>query len=95
MATMLDEVMGVLLTVNQQWMRQHRGAGEHITQMTVSLNIKYRRPVRTPGVILTVAKVIKTEPRKWWIQATVEDSKRTELAIGEALFVEAKFDPRL
>jgi thioesterase superfamily protein 4 len=94
-ATMLDEVMGVLLTVNQQWMKQHRGAGEYITQMTVSLNIKYRRPVKTPGIILAVAKVIKTEPRKWWIRATIEDSRRTELAIGEALFIEAKSDPRL
>ena len=94
-ATILDEVMGVLLTINQKWMRQRRGAGEHITQMTASLNIKYRRPVKTPGTILAIAKITKTEPRKWWIRATIEDSGRRELAIGEALFVEAKSDPRL
>lgn len=94
-ATILDEVMGVLLTVNQRWFSEHRGAGEHMMQLTAFLNIKYRRPVKTPSVVLTTAKIAKMEPRKWFIKGTIEDSDRQVLAMGESLFVEAKFDPRL
>lgn len=94
-ATMLDEVMGVLLTVNQVWFKEHRGGGEHMMQMTASLNIKFRKPVKTPAVLLSTARIAKMEPRKWFIAGTIEDNNRQVLAIGEALFVEAKFDPRL
>jgi len=94
-ATMLDEVMGVLLTVNQLWIKDHRGGREHIMQMTAFLNIKFKQPVRTPQIVLTTAKISKLEPRKWYITGTIEDSNRQILSTGEALFVEARTDPRL
>ena len=96
-ATMLDEVMGVLLTVNHQDYaeRQGREPDAMISQMTAYMNVTYKWPVKTPGVILATAKITKTEPRKWWLEATMEDDERRVLATAEALFVQSRANPRM
>jgi acyl-coenzyme A thioesterase THEM4 len=94
-ATVLDEIMGILLVVNAEYALQLSNGSERITQMTAYLNVSYKRPVRTPGVVLATARIMKAEGKKWWIRATIEDSERQELAVAEALFVNARADPRL
>jgi thioesterase superfamily protein 4 len=93
-ATMLDEEMGILLTVNQEYLNQQSGTNDEITSMTAYLNIRYLAPVRTPGIVLGTAKVIKSEGRKIYVRGTVEDENRKELAVAECLFIKAKGDPR-
>ena len=94
MATLLDETMGILLSVNQEFLHRERGEGVEITSMTAYLNMKYLGPVRTPGIVLGRARVEKVDGRKVYIRGTIEDSEGTELTVAECLFIKAKKDPR-
>jgi thioesterase superfamily protein 4 len=93
-ATLLDEEMGILLTVNQQHLNKQTGRDDEITSMTAYLNIRYLAPVRTPGIVMGTAKVVKSEGRKLYVRAALEDENRKELAVAECLFIKAKSDPR-
>jgi len=93
-ATMLDEVMGILLNVNQEYENDRSGGNQVITHMTAYLNTKYLAPVPTPGVILATANVEKQEGRKIWIKGTLKDNQGKELTIAECLYIQAKNDPR-
>jgi thioesterase superfamily protein 4 len=93
-ATMLDEEMGILLTVNQEHMNKKTAMNSEITSMTAYLNIKYLAPVKTPGIVLGRAKVTKSEGRKIYVRGAIEDENRRELAVAECLFIKAKSDPR-
>lgn len=93
-ATMLDEIMGILLSVNQEYKNDKSGGNEVITHMTAYLNTKYLAPVPTPGIVLATANVVKQEGRKMWIKGTLKDSEGRELTVAECLFVQAKKDPR-
>jgi thioesterase superfamily protein 4 len=55
--------------------------------MTAYLKVQYKKPVRTPGIILTRAAVVKGTGRKLLVRATIEDGKGGILAEAEALFV--------
>ena len=55
--------------------------------MTAYLNVQYKKPVRTPGVILLRAKVVKREGRKLWVEASIEDGEGGIMATAEALFL--------
>ena len=93
-ATMLDEVMGIVLNVNQLYENSKTGRSDNINHMTAYLNTAYVAPVRTPGVILATAKVAKQEGRKLWVNGTLEDKDRNVLSKSESLYVKPKKDPR-
>jgi acyl-coenzyme A thioesterase PaaI-like protein len=93
-ATMLDEVTGTILNVNQVYGNNKTGRNDLITHMTGYLNTRYLAPVPAPGIILATAKVAKVEGRKLWINGTLEDSQRRVMAQAESLFIQAKTDPR-
>ena len=79
-AILLDDVMALL--------------GRHDVilgkPVTVTLNIKFRRPVPTPSIVLCRARFTKFEGRKAWITGTVEDGMGTIYAVGEGLFIAPK-----
>jgi acyl-coenzyme A thioesterase THEM4 len=93
-ATLLDEEMGILLSVNQDYLHKEKGEGVDMTSMTAYLNMKYLAPVVTPGIVLGRAKVVKVEGRKIYIRGALEDSEGKELTVAECLFIKAKKDPR-
>lgn len=93
-ATMLDEVMGIVLNVNQDYENSKTGRNDNINHMTGYLNTSYLAPVRTPGIILATAKVKKQEGRKLWVDGTLENNERKVLARSESLYIEAKTNPR-
>jgi acyl-coenzyme A thioesterase PaaI-like protein len=93
-ATMLDEAMGLVLNVVQLYENSKTGRHDDINYMTAYLNTSYLSPVRTPGIILATAKVIKEEGRKIWVNGTLEDSERNVLTKSESLYIQAKKDPR-
>jgi thioesterase superfamily protein 4 len=93
-ATLLDEEMGILLSVNQEYLHREKGEGGDITSMTAYLNMKYLAPVTTPGIVLGRARVVKAEGRKIYIRGAIEDSEGKELTVAECLFIKAKKDPR-
>lgn len=55
--------------------------------MTAYLKVDYKKPVRTPGIVLTRGVVVKKEGKKLWLRGTVEDGEGGILATGEALFI--------
>lgn len=90
-ATVLDEAMGVLLTVNMENdRRRDPSLPGSLTAFTAYLNTKYHKPVPAPGVILATAKFVKNEGRKTYITATVGDGQGTVYAAAEALFIEPR-----
>lgn len=90
-ATILDEVMGVLLSVNKDRETEvARSTGkpvERMAKVTAELTVKYLKPVATPQNVRVKAWFSKTEGRKFWIQGTVEDETSAILARGEAIFI--------
>lgn len=79
-ASLLDEGMGVLQTVNHErdhFLKVARGEAEGETpekglgSFTAFLNVKYERPVRTGAAVQVVAWYTKREERKQWIEAEV------------------------
>jgi len=90
-ATMLDEAMGVLLTVNVDEVKRRDPNGPgRLTAFTAWLNTKYYKPVPAPGVVLATARFERVEGRKMWITASIEDGEGTVLAGAEAMFIEPK-----
>lgn len=95
-ATLLDEVSGVLLQINTaaqlERMKRQNPSGSHVqpSYFTAYLNTSYRLPVPTPGVILCTAKLERTEGRKVWLRATIEDGAGTVFTVGECMFLEMK-----
>lgn len=55
---------------------------------TASLKIDFRRPVRTPGVLLCRSWLERREGRKLWVKGRVEDGQGGLYAEGESLWVE-------
>lgn len=88
-STILDESMGVLITTNLQ-LKDRINGWKQISSFTAYLNIRFERPVPTPGVIMGRCWFERVDRRKTWIQATLEDGAGGVMARGEALFVEPK-----
>ena len=79
-ASLLDEGMGVLQTVNHErdhFLKVGRGEAEGespekgLGSFTAFLNVKYLRPVRTGAAVQIVAWYTRREDRKQWIEAEV------------------------
>jgi acyl-coenzyme A thioesterase THEM4 len=78
LSVILDEVIGTAADYERP---------EGKSTMTAYLKVDYRRPVRTPGVLLARAWLEKMEGRKMWGRGVVEDGEGNVLADGEALFL--------
>jgi thioesterase superfamily protein 4 len=55
--------------------------------MTAYLKVDYKKPVKTPGVVLTRSWLERREGRKMWGRGTIEDGTGNVLSTGEALFL--------
>jgi thioesterase superfamily protein 4 len=86
LTTLLDEEMGILLTANNRYASE--SMSPDITAMTVYMNVRFRAPVETPGVVLVEAMVEKREGRKTWLKARVVDKEGNECVTGEGMFVD-------
>jgi acyl-coenzyme A thioesterase PaaI-like protein len=71
-ATLLDEALG---------------AGIDAPCFTAYLNVAFKQPVKTPGVVLLRSRVMRREGRKVWMDGRLEDGMGTVLASAEGLFV--------
>ncbi|KAL6706613.1 hypothetical protein ACN47E_005369 [Coniothyrium glycines] len=92
-ATLLDEVCGILIVLNvEAKAKRMRELGQAkdaaaMNYFTAYLNITYRRPVPTPGVLLCTARIERREGRKVFVYSTVEDGKGTVYTTGEGMFL--------
>ena len=55
--------------------------------MTAYLKVDYKKPVKTPGVILCRSWLEKREGRKMWGRGTIEDGQGSIMTTGEALYL--------
>jgi len=90
-ATIFDEVLGYAAPASRLTGEKQLPTGAPVpSYVTAYLNTTYLRPVRTPGTILVVARTVRAEGRKIWVEAYMEDGEGEKLAKAEALFVETK-----
>jgi uncharacterized protein (TIGR00369 family) len=75
-ATLLDETMSKAV----------RAQG--VTAMTRHMEVDYRRPVPSGKSIRMEGRVVRSEGRKCWTEATILDGEETVLARGKGLFIE-------
>ncbi|MCJ1287513.1 hypothetical protein MMC26_006865 [Xylographa opegraphella] len=80
-ATLMDEVMSTLLSVNKSQDGVSGGA------VTASLNVRFMKPVWTPQVVLVTATFGDIKGRKLYLEAMVRDNSGIVLAKAEALFM--------
>lgn len=81
-ATLLDESMVSLILINIG-----RGALSCPWYGTVSLNMSFQKPVKTPATVLVVVSLDKVEGRKLLITAAVQDGSGKTLAKSSAVFI--------
>ncbi|TVY31878.1 Verlamelin biosynthesis protein B [Lachnellula subtilissima] len=83
-ATLVDEIMGLLLSVNKHPKVVFPDIGRTVTAY---LNITYLKPVATPSTILVSAQIKEITGRKIFVRASVEDRWGVALARAEALWI--------
>ena len=83
-ATLLDEVMGILMTVNKD------SGGLPLSQSTVTgtLTVKYLKVVWMPGTVSVLARCTKREGRRFWLEGELKDEHGSVMAVGEAIWVQ-------
>jgi acyl-coenzyme A thioesterase THEM4 len=93
-ATLLDEVMGILLHLNNDLAKERArvdgGVVEHSNTVTAELTTKYLRVVPTPSTICVRVWLVKAEGRKGWVEGTIEDGQGTVLVKGSGLFIQVR-----
>lgn len=93
-ATLLDELMGLLLHLNNDLLRQRaKAAGkvhEQSNTVTAELTIKYLKPVFTPQTMLIRVWLVKIEGRKGWIDGAIEDAQGNAMVKGSGFFIQLR-----
>ncbi|KAF2461828.1 HotDog domain-containing protein [Lineolata rhizophorae] len=98
-ATLLDEVTGAVVGINQEQEKKRLKEGVVSAAerwwtagsfVTAYLNVKYKRPVRTPQVVLLEARLVDRGERKCKIETQVRDKDGTVLAESDGMFVRLK-----
>jgi uncharacterized protein (TIGR00369 family) len=77
-ATLIDEAMS----------KSVRARG--FTAMTRHMEVDYQRPVPSKSPIRIEARVTRSEGRKHWTEARIENAEGTALATGKGLFIEVR-----
>ncbi|KAF1959822.1 hypothetical protein CC80DRAFT_489902 [Byssothecium circinans] len=100
-ATMLDEALGALITLNAEarMKRKERlgelGPHEAMACFTAYLNTSYKKPVPAPGILLCKARFERRERNKIYLSGSIEDGRGTVFTTCEGMFVEVKTDYKL
>jgi acyl-coenzyme A thioesterase PaaI-like protein len=89
-ASIIDEVMGLLTSVNKARKSMPEGG-----IVTAYLNVKYQKPVATPQTVLVSARFREVDGRKYFIEGIVKDSLGTILTTAEALWIQPQLSGKL
>ena len=91
-AALIDEAMGVLLVqtadlIHVRLVGQGKRDGEYdaggMWHVTKSLGIKYKRPVRTPGILRIDVSAGERKGREWMLKASLMQRKEGDDGNGE------------
>jgi uncharacterized protein (TIGR00369 family) len=77
-ATLLDETMSKSVRAR------------NLTAMTRQLEVDYRRPVPSCVPLRIEGRVVRSEGRKHWTEATIFNAKGIALAQGKGMFIEVR-----
>jgi acyl-coenzyme A thioesterase PaaI-like protein len=82
-ATLMDDVKGLLLTVNTT------DAGEPLSAsaVTARMEVRFERRVPTPGTYVVGARCTRREGRKIWLEGWIMDGEGRRCASSESLWV--------
>ena len=89
-AVFLDEIAGLILD-----MYNVRYVESNTQFFTARLDVSYRRPVRTPQVLLGCAYLVDESERKVRVAVDIKDKEGVVLCHGDATFVKVKGGPTL
>lgn len=94
-ATLMDDVIGTLLTINK-----YHKTGKSLSHNTVTayLNVKYLRPVKTPQTVLVLAASRETpdgKSRKYRMEAEIRDGEGVVLAKADSLWIRLEKEVKL
>ncbi|CAI0643954.1 unnamed protein product [Colletotrichum noveboracense] len=84
-AVLIDEVLGILIQRNMDTDRD--SPVFRMNTVTASMDIKYLKPVTTPGVVLAAGQIKEIKGKRIYLRATVKDSNGVDLATCESLWV--------
>ena len=90
-ATLLDDVVGTLLTVN----KDRDALPLSGTTVTGGLSVRFLRPVKTPATVVVVARCREVRGRKYYMEAEVRDSEGVVLAKAESLWIGKRREEKL
>ncbi|KAI1092996.1 Thioesterase/thiol ester dehydrase-isomerase [Rostrohypoxylon terebratum] len=90
----MDEAMGSLLVVNDNLIRQAKAKGSipadapgFTAAVTASINVKYRKPIPTPQIVVATASLDRVEGRKMYMHVVVKDQNEQECASCDGMFI--------
>lgn len=89
-ATILDEIAGVMLHTGR---RPGGNPSSHV--FTAYLNVSYKKPVRTPQIIIVKARIAFVEGRKEKVLVEMLNRYDEVLSSAEALFIRVKSEEKL
>ncbi|KAL3419941.1 thioesterase superfamily protein [Phlyctema vagabunda] len=84
LATILDDSMGFLLVLNAAL---SGGEMENRKTSTVSLNVRFLQPVKTPNIIRVDASIKEVKGRKHFCEAIIRDHEGVKMAEADALWI--------
>ncbi|WEW60264.1 hypothetical protein PRK78_005749 [Emydomyces testavorans] len=91
-ATVLDEGMGLLLSLNKDREEEAaRASGRSVQRpatVTAELTVRYLKPVVTPQTICVIVELARVQGRKIWLQGTIKDYLGTAMVKAEGVFVQ-------
>ncbi|KAH9908745.1 Thioesterase/thiol ester dehydrase-isomerase [Xylariomycetidae sp. FL2044] len=94
MCAMMDEAMGTLLFQNRALNREAKARGlipaaspDLAPAMTARMDVRYRRPIPTPHVVIVTASLARVEGRKLQMHVVVESKNGQEYATCDGMFI--------
>ncbi|KAK1975856.1 HotDog domain-containing protein, partial [Colletotrichum cereale] len=84
-AVLIDEVLGVLIQRNMDTDRDDPVF--KMNTVTSSMDIKYLRPITTPGVVLGVGQIKEIRGKKLLLRAVVKDANGVLLATCDSVWI--------
>lgn len=93
--TLHGGVVGLLMDESMGYAALYTRPPE-MTSYTATMTVNYKKPIPTPSVILCRSTLDeKSQGRKMWTSATLEDGEGGIYATGTALFIETKRPTKL
>ncbi|KAK2001544.1 thioesterase superfamily protein [Colletotrichum falcatum] len=84
-AVLIDEVLGVLIQRNMDTERDDPVF--KMNTVTSSMDIKYLRPITTPGVVLGVGQIKEIRGKRILLGAVVKDSNGVDLVTCDSVWI--------